>query len=634
MNKKHTYLITLILVPLSLFLTSCGQQEPVVDELPNILWITCEDIHPILGSYGDEQATTPVLDELAVRGTRFTHAFATAPVCAPARSCIITGVQATSLGTQNLRSEVAIPDFITPFPKLMRRAGYYCTNNDKEDYSFTDTSIWDESSKSAHWRNRPDPDQPFFAVFNLEMTHQSGIFGTEDDFEKRFGTRIREEERHDPENIELFPYFPDTPELRAFLTRYYDNVTVMDRRVGEILAELEADGHADDTIVFFYADHGIGLARGKRTLYDTGIQVPFLVYAPDRFRASLGLAVGGVSDAMVSFEDLAPTALQLANVAIPEYMDGQPVFDPNRKRDVVIGTSDRVDEAFEFSRSVRSHDWLYVRNYYPHLPLLQPNYYSDKSAVMKELRRAAKEMELTAVQQALWAPQRAPEELYYTPEDPFQLHNLAADPEYQQQLGTMRDRLRVWQMESRDTGFVPEAMLRRLEQGSTAYQWMRSPDGPDISAILDVLSWQMRDSPDAATVRQTLASEDPLIRYWALVSLSSHPPMQQKLKATLVQLLEDPEPLIRLEAAKALVESGEWSAIDTVIAHLQSDNDLVLLYAARTFELLGERVPGYFETLRPLAEALIERVEGQWQGYDLYASWALRAAFLQQGIDL
>src|SRR4051812_3363488 len=258
---------------------ACAAQEQA---RPNILWITCEDIGPQLRCYGDEYAVTPNLDALAARGVRYSHAWSNAPVCAPARTAIISGMYPPSTGSENMRSMVNLPAEARMYPCYLRDAGYYCTNNAKEDYNLEHTGkVWDESSPNAHWRNRK-PGQPFFAVFNNLGTHESQI-------RKRPHTLVG-----DPAKVRVPAYQPDTPEVRHDWTQYYDNIQAMDTHSGTILKQLEEDGLADSTIVFFYGDHGAGMPRSKRWPYNSGLQVPLIVYVPPRFRqlAPAGYAPG------------------------------------------------------------------------------------------------------------------------------------------------------------------------------------------------------------------------------------------------------------------------------------------------------------------------------------------------------
>jgi arylsulfatase A-like enzyme len=269
---------------------------------PNILWVTAEDLCPDLGCYGDNYARTPHLDALAREGLRYTHAFATASVCSPARSCLITGMYATSLGTQRLRSQFPVPPNVRGFPALLREAGYYTCNNVKTDYNMRDEAAfirdcWNECSPRAHWRGRR-PGQPFFAVFNIMTTHQSRLsVWPQAEFESEVGAKLTPEERHDPARVPLPPYYPDTPEARRAWARYHDCITVMDKEVEALLRELAADGLADDTIVFFYGDNGMGMPRGKRCLWDTGLRVPLLIRFPERFRGLAPAAPGPTPNA-------------------------------------------------------------------------------------------------------------------------------------------------------------------------------------------------------------------------------------------------------------------------------------------------------------------------------------------------
>ncbi|MBA7715319.1 Ulvan-active sulfatase [subsurface metagenome] len=252
----------------------------------------------------------------------YTNAFATAPVCAPARSCLITGVHATSLGTQHLRSNIKLPKQIWCFPQYLRAAGYYCSNNYKKDYNFTDINVWDESSQEAHWRKRR-PGQPFFSVFNFTSTHQGQINGSDEEFFAKYRSQLKPEERHDGSQIPLPPYYPDTPIVRKIWARYYDLITFMDKQVGDLLGQLEEDGLADNTIVFFFSDHGLGVPRFKRTLYDSGLHVPLIIRFPGRYRNLSPVKPGKKTNRLVSFVDFAPTVLSLVGLPIPGYMQAE-----------------------------------------------------------------------------------------------------------------------------------------------------------------------------------------------------------------------------------------------------------------------------------------------------------------------
>jgi arylsulfatase A-like enzyme len=295
------------------------------DDRPNILWITAEDMSPTLGCYGDDYAITPHIDRLSSESVRYTHAFATAPVCSPVRSCLITGVYATSLGTHNMRSAFPIPKSIHGFPSYLRKAGYFTTNNSKTDYNTSSwerlvEESWNESSNTAHWRKRPVDQQykPFFSVFNLMTSHQSRtMVWTYDRFVKEVQSRLSPDEIHDPAKAPLPPYYPDTPIIRKTVARFYDCVTAMDKEVGNILQQLEDDGLADDTIVFFFSDHGSGMPRHKRALLDSGMHVPLMIRFPDKYRHLAPTVPGESTDRLVSFVDFAWTVLNLVDVECP-----------------------------------------------------------------------------------------------------------------------------------------------------------------------------------------------------------------------------------------------------------------------------------------------------------------------------
>ncbi len=288
---------------LAVLASLCLCHVGLASDRPNILWITSEDNGPQLGCYGDTYAETPNIDKLATKSLRYRRCWSNAPVCAPARTTIISGMYATSLGGQHMRSGVTLPDDVRLYPEVLRETGYFCTNNSKTDYNFADESGgWNESNNKAHWRDRPSDDTPFFAVFNFTVSHESKI-------------RVRPHElKHDPAKAPLPAYHPDTPEVRHDWAQYYDKITEMDGDVGRVLAELEKDGLTDSTIIFYYGDHGSGMPRSKRWPFDSGLRVPLLLHVPDRFKdlAPSDYVPGGESTRLVSFVDLAPTAISLA----------------------------------------------------------------------------------------------------------------------------------------------------------------------------------------------------------------------------------------------------------------------------------------------------------------------------------
>ena len=481
----------------ALALTACGATTaPAPDALatalsppgtdpppPNILWIVAEDHGPHHRSYGDAYAVTPNLDRLAAEGARFTRAFAVTPVCAPARSGIITGMYPTSIGSHHMRSTAVPPPHVKGFTERLRAAGYFTTNNAKTDYNFspwlpTETrravreaplGLWDQNGEHAHWRNRA-PGQPFFSVFNLGASHEGQVRMPDDRFAERTAG-LTPAARHDPAAAPLPPYYPDVPEVRRDIARYYDLVTVMDAEAGEILAALEADGLAGDTVVFFYGDHGWGLPRGKRWVYDSGLRVPLLVRWPGRIEP------GTVRGDLVSFIDFAPTLLSLARVTVPAHMQGR-VFlgeDAAPEPEHLFFTRDRMDETYDRIRAVRDHRYKYIRNFAPELPYAQRIAYMDLMPTMQVWRRLAAADELVGPQRHFMAGTKPAEELYDTETDPHEVLNLAGEPAHTERLARMRAALDGWIATTGDLGEIPEIDLVRRFRPEGVYQTAAPP---------------------------------------------------------------------------------------------------------------------------------------------------------------
>lgn len=593
---------------------------------PNILWVTAEDITTMLGCYGDENAHTPHLDKFAEMSLLYNNAFATAPVCSPSRSCIISGLYANTLGSQHLRSHVEVPEIVKAYPMYLRKAGYYTSNNDKEDYNFTDTTIWDESSKNAHWRNR-DEGQPFFSIFNLGLSHQSSIFGNDSVYHGRVGKFLPMVKQANPDSIQLLPYYPDTPEIRKLWARYYTNVSIIDYQFSQILAELKEDGLAENTIVFFYADHGTGMPRAKRAAYDSGLKIPLLVHIPEKYVEAFNF-VPGQTDRLVSFIDFAPTVLELAGMEIPEHWQGAPFL--SRKdiadNEFVFGASDRVDEAFELTRTIRSKNYRYVRNFLPHLPLLQPNFYTDQSEIMQALNQARATMQLNEAQQTLFTDPRKPEELYDVEKDPHELYNLAGDPAYQEILLDMREQLKTEVLRIHDTGFMPEPEMARLAAGSTPYQVAHDPETFPLPAILSACDLMLPGEMDKELLMQRLNWPNGFVRYWATVAVEVSGVMDQEIEQQLRKMLQDELATVQVEAAKVLMKSGETDAIATIVKHMQSGDEVLVLFASRALQEVSHLLPELPQEVYQVYEQIVQDTANgtQWHKYyKLYTFWSL-----------
>ena len=567
---------------------------------PNILWITTEDLSPLLGSYGDPHAETPNLDRLAADGLRFTHAYANYPVCAPARSTLIFGVYASTLGTEHMRSFQRVPPWFRLLPQYLRMAGYYTSNNAKTDYNFYGNwdAAWDASGPDAHYRNRP-PGRPFFAVFNLDITHESQLAPAQ--IAKRVASgELPQEPRLDPAQIELPPYHPDRPEIRTDWARQYDLVTALDRQVGQLLAELDAAGLAEDTIVFFFSDHGGTLARSKRFVYDTGTRVPLILRIPERFAALAPDGRTGVSERLVSFVDFAPTLLALARMPPPPQMQGHAFLGERvqpAERIVLLGRG-RMDERDDLVRAVTDGDWRYVRNFQPQRPdgrhLEFPFRMQRNWSAWHDACDAG---DCNAAQRAFWEPRPA-EALFHTAADPWEVTNLAADPAQAARKDRLARLLERQLIAIRDLGFVPESMLPTLAGGEPPYSYGRSAAYPIdriVPLALAATSSESLDATRRAQLAQALADPHPVLRYWGAVGCLLRPDLAAEQADRLRALaLDDGYSAVRAAAAAALAASGEEEqALAVLLGLLETDDDIARLEVMSRVEDLGwiDRVP-------------------------------------------
>ena len=501
---------------LALLLLSPAADAP---KRPNILWLTCEDISCNLGCYGDRDAVTPRLDAFARQGTLYANAFSIAGVCAPSRSCLITGIYPSTLGSQYMRCKAELPKGITTFTVPLRKAGYYCTNNVKTDYNFTaPKEAWDDSSRKAHYRGR-GKGQPFFAVFNNVVTHESRIRTPEAAF-KRDTARLAPGQRHDPAKVAVPPYHPDVPAVRRDWARYHDLITAMDKWAGDKLDELDKAGLADDTIVFFYSDHGAGLPRGKRWLYDTGMKVPLLVRFGKNFAHLAPTRAGATTKRLASFVDFGPTVLSLAGVAVPAPMQGVPFLGKaaGKPREAVFGIRDRMDERNDCSRAVRDARWKYIRNYQWWKPWAQPLNYMELMPTMAAWRKLKAAGNLEGGP-ALWMRDRKLfEELYDLAADPHELNNLAGDKKHEGDLRRLRGLHLDWYKRTRDLGLMPEALVWGRSKEQTRYEMGQDPKAFP-SARLREAAERIAHKPDLAALRSLLADEDAAVRWWGATGL-------------------------------------------------------------------------------------------------------------------
>jgi N-sulfoglucosamine sulfohydrolase len=415
---------------------------------PNFIWIVGEDLGPELGCYGDAYARTPNLDKLAAEGARFTRAFTHAPVCAPSRSGLITGQYPIKIGSHHMRSKLLEPP--PAFTTHLRRAGYFVAWPGKTDFNFNIPDDYFDSTNN--WRRNP-PRRPFFAYINMGESHESKIRQPQDAFDKVTAV-LKPEQRHNPALAPVPPYHSDTPIVRRDLAKYYDLVSVVDNRVGEILRQLEENGLLENTVIFFFGDHGRGLPRSKRWVYDSGIRVPLIIKWPGQIKA------GTVREELVSFVDFGSTVLSVAEVAIPKEVDGQPFLGPNATpRKYIYAHRDRMDETPDRIRAVRDERFKYIRNFETNLPYAQRIVYMEEMPTMREWRRLNAEGKLIVAQKLFFSPTKPKEELYDTETDPHEIYNLAALPQHAAKLKELRGALEDWIRKTGDLGQIPEREL-------------------------------------------------------------------------------------------------------------------------------------------------------------------------------
>jgi N-sulfoglucosamine sulfohydrolase len=542
---------------------------------PNILWIVSEDNGPLLSCYGHPDANTPRLDKLATEGVLFRNAFANAPVCAPARCTIITGVYPPSLGTQHMRSKNFVPRERIPFfTHYLREAGYYCTNNSKTDYNLSpyQDEAWDMMQRGN--RGRRKPGQPFFAVHNTNISHESSLH-------RNLDMSLGEAD------VVLPPYHPDTPEIRANWAMYHQIITRMDAKVGELLDELDEEGVADDTIVLYYADHGGILTRSKRFLFDTGVHVPMIARFGKNFAHLAPSGPGSETDRLVSFVDLAPTMLSLAGVKIPAHLQGGAFLGPQaaKPRDYVYCFRGRMDERYDFSRAVRDKRFKYIRNYNPHRIYGQHLEYLWKMPATRSWEAEYLAGRCEGPQRFFWET-KAPEELYDTAADPWEVNNLADDPKCAEKLERMRAANQAHLLRIRDSGFLHESEFAALSAGSSMYDYVRDDALYPLERILSAAETATSgDLEQPLVLERMLGSDIMALRYWGAVGCAVIGEAAEPLQVALTERLEDESESVRIAAAEALLRlGGSEPAMSVLVESLGSKNPYAALQAANVLE--------------------------------------------------
>ncbi len=604
---------------------------------PNIIFIVSEDNSPFLGCYGDTNAYTPNIDKLASEGILYENAFSCAPVCAPSRSTIITGMYANSLGSQHMRSLVEIPEFMHFFPYYLRQAGYYTANRVKKDYNIPDQEgVWDVDD----WWDYKDmlkernPDQPFFVMFNTFMSHESKIHGSRKDMIDYYKnasiksmtgsppTQARIDSfnyMHAPGSIPLPPYHPSTPEMEEDWSRYYDCMSMMDDEVGELLKNLERDTLLENTIVFYFSDHGGVLGRSKRFTFESGLHVPLIIRFPEKYKHLAPEKPGTKTGRLISLVDLAPTVLNLAGIELPEHFQGEPFLGrrSSSERQYAYSFRGRMDERYDFSRTVRSKEYRYIRNYMPHRIWGQHINYLWRAENVQSWEQECMHDSCNSFQQRFWQTKPA-EELYSIPADPHNINNLANDPAYAPVLKAMRDANDQWMLLIRDKNFIPEGeYLAHLADtnGFTYY----SGNNFDIAEIKKTADMATAGLPEnLPKLKTALSNHNPSIRYWGAVGCRILKEDAAEAKEDLLLALGDSSPDVSIASAEALYFLGEreeamvilQSILSNTEMHPFSSMEMVRTHALNVVDLMEP------EDIKFFAKEIIYLANREQSGYD------------------
>lgn len=564
---------------------------------PNILWLVCEDSNVNwIGCYGNPEAKTPNIDAFAKTGFRYTHVFASAPVCAAQRSTWITGINSISMGTHPMRSRYAIPhDLIKYYPDYLHAAGYYAANHSKTDYNIggrDDKDCWDSGGADA-W-NKRQPGQPFFQVINFNESHESKAQGDVT------GTR------HSPGEVTLSKYHPDEMPIRMNYAKYYDAVENMDAEIGKALAELDKAGLADDTIVVFNSDHGGVLPRSKRFLFDSGTHVPLIIRIPEKWKKLWPAEKpGSTVDRLVSFLDLPKTWLSLTGSEVPAVMQGRIFMGPNAEPEpeYVFSFRERMDERFDNQRAVRDKRYAYIKNYMPYVPWGQHLDYLWKMVATQTWEDAFKNHRTDEVTGRFFTLKPV-EELYDMDADPDNVANLADKPEHQQTLNTMRAKLREWQLAIHDTALLPEAErdLRATANNTTIYQMVRDPKQYDLPAYLDAADLALAAKPEnRARLNAMLSSADSALRYWGVVGLLMLGKADAASQEALTKVLDDKCGEVTAMAAWVLIQSGNADKAQAALAGMIEHHSPATLMALNVLDWARADIKPYVAAIDTLA---------------------------------
>ena len=601
-------------IHLSLLLSCVCTIAAAGADRPNIVYIAIEDITPMMGCYGDAYAKTPVFDALAAEGIRYTHAYSVGPVCSVSRCSIVTGMYPTSLGTMHHRSRVGLPPaFLEMIPNQIRKAGYYTTNN-KTDYNIQGAA-WDRTAPKKQrrlddWRGRPNKEQPFFSKFDFGECHSSITKIPEDAIVEQRLNRLQPGDFHDPAKAPIPPYHPDDPEFRKAWSRYYDAVTQVDYKAGEVI-DLKEDGLWDDTIVIVWADHGVGMPRGKHTVWEQGTHVPLIVRFPKKYQHLAPAEPGSVVADLVCLMDLGPSVLKMVGIDTPKYMHGRALLCKSdaKKRDYVVAVRGRLDTRSEMVRAIRDNRYRYQRNFYPHLPFAPYETFQFEASVYERWGELARQGKLEGCQEEYALRFKPVEQLYDSENDPYLANNVADDPEYAEVLEQMRTRLHVWMVETRDLGILEEHETHSRAKGRPL--WEVGPELDNYERILRTANLQLQGQQAVPELKARSKDPDPLVRYWAVLGLAvvtqtASPEIVEGILPSLKEALNDDSVDVRLIASEGLFNLGHYEEALPIL--IEAMNNPSVEVQVRVGNILDSQPPDANEQLQPAVAPLAEAV--------------------------
>lgn len=588
---------------------------------PNIVWIVSEDNSKhYLKLFDEAGVATPHIEALAKDGLIFDHAFSNGAVCSVARTTLATGCYAPRIGTQfHRRSKHAtLPKNFELFTYYLKEAGYYTTNNSKEDYNAVKgKDTWDDSSRNADWRNRGDKAQPFFHMQSHAESHEGKLHFSRETFES-------EKTNNDPDKVTLPDYFPDTELFRYTYASYLDKIQTIDDIVGKTIEKLEEDGVLEDTFVFYFGDHGGVLPRSKGYIYESGLHVPLVIRIPEKWKHLVDAERGTRQKGFVSFVDFAPTALKLAGVSIPDQMDGTPFLGEGvsmetvNKQDSTFGYADRFDEKYDLCRSLRVGDWKYIRNYQPYLPDGLQNNYRYFMLAYREWRDLYNQGKLGSDQRQFFEP-KGPEMLFDISTDPHEVNNLAGSPDHQARLTEMREQLKKRLVGMPDLGFYPEDKLfDEAMEDPVAYGRSRKEE---IGAMIRTADLMLKPYSDVhEDIQAALSSENAGERYWGATVCAAFGEEAIDLAGLAKPLLKDESAAVRVRAAEFLGLTGvidpRKTLIDVVNGTDHEVTQLIALNAAALFHdhsrLSYPFDASNFEKVTGEVQRRIDYISGDW----------------------